>query len=161
MKYSRLSKEQFESLHEEFALFLASQSINKQEWDIIKAEHSVFTEELLDLFSDWVWEQSLDKIVYLENRSDHHLFLFKCVATRMDLILIQLEKYCPSLLQKEYKYWLAKHFTDPRVSIFESSRIFDENFKEEKFKLIQRGAMITDGETYEDLKSFLSKSSEL
>ena len=100
MKYSRLSKEQFESLHEEFALFLASQSINKQEWDIIKAEHSVFTEELLDLFSDWVWEQSLDKIVYLENRSDHHLFLFKCVATRMDLILIQLEKDCPSLLQK-------------------------------------------------------------
>jgi hypothetical protein len=157
MKYSRLSKEQFESLHEEFALFLASQSINKVEWDKIKMDPSKLTEELLDLFSDLVWEESLEKITYLENRSDHHLFLFKCIDACIDLILIQLETDCPSLLQKDYKHWLAKHLTDPRVSIFESSRIFDENFKEEKFKLIRKGASVTDGVTYEDIKSFLSK----
>ena len=91
MKYARLSKEQFESLHEEFALFLATQSIDKKQWDQIKTENLTLTDELLDLFSNVVWDQSLDKITYLENRSDHHLFLFKCLDKRIDLILIQFE----------------------------------------------------------------------
>ena len=38
MKYTRLTKEQFEELHQEFANFLASQNIDKTEWEQIKAE---------------------------------------------------------------------------------------------------------------------------
>ena len=38
MKYTRLTKEQFEELHPEFVNFLATQSIDKGEWDKIKAE---------------------------------------------------------------------------------------------------------------------------
>ena len=157
MKYARLSKEQFESLHEEFALFLATQSIDKKQWDQIKTENLTLTDELLDLFSDMVWDQSLDKITYLENRSDHHLFLFKCLDKRIDLILIQLESNCPSLREKDYKRWLAEHLTDPQVSIYESSRTFNEDFKKEKFKLMEQGALVTDGATFEDLKKFLLK----
>ncbi len=157
MKYIRLSKEQFESLHKEFAFFLATQSIEKIQWDQIKTENSKLTDQLLDLFSDMVWDQSLKKIIYLENRSDHHLFLFKCQDACIDLILIQLEKDCPSLMQEDYKYWFTKNLSDPRVSIFESSRTFDEVFNSEKFKLMKKGAIVTDGKTFEDLKDFLSK----
>ncbi len=157
MKYARLSKEQFESLNEKFALFLAAQSIDKIQWDQIKSQNPSLTEELLDLFSDMVWDQSLDKIIYLENRSDHHLFLFKCENARIDLILIKLKEDCPSLMQKDYKHWLAGHLSDPRVAIFESSRSFPEDFKGEMFKLMNKGATISQGEIYEDLKSFLSK----
>ena len=78
MKYSRLSKEQFKILHEEFAIFLTAQSIDKINWDKIKTNNPILTDELLDQFSDIVWDKSLDKIAYLENRSDYHLFLFKC-----------------------------------------------------------------------------------
>ena len=157
MKYTRLSKEQFESLNEKFAVFLAAQSIDKIQWDQIKSQNPSLTEELLDLFSDMVWDQSLDKIIYLENRSDHHLFLFKCEDTRIDLILIKLEEDCPSLMQKDYKQWLEEHLSDPRVAFFVSSRSFQDDFKAEKFKLINKGATFSEGETFEDLKSFLSK----
>ena len=157
MKYSRLSREQFESLNQEFALFLAAQSIDKTQWNQIKSDNLSLTDELMDLFSDMVWDQSLDKITYLENRSDYHLFLFKCENARIDLILIRVEKDCPSLMDKDYKQWLAKNLSDPRVVIFESSRTFQETLKEEKFKLMNQGAKVSDGETFEDLKSFLSK----
>ena len=157
MKYSRLSREQFESLHQEFALFLAAQSIDKTQWNQIKSDNLSLTDELMDLFSDMVWDQSLDKITYLENRSDYHLFLFKCENARIDLILIRVEKDCPSLMDKDYKQWLAKNLSDPRVDIFESSRTFQETLKEEKFKLMNQGAKVSNGETFEDLKSFLSK----
>ena len=157
MKYSRLSREQFESLHQEFALFLAAQSIDKTQWNQIKSDNLSLTDELMDLFSDMVWDQSLDKITYLENTSDYHLFLFKCENARIDLILIRVEKDCPSLMDKDYKQWLAKNLSDSRVDIFESSRTFKETLKEEKFKLMNQGAKVSDGETFEDLKSFLSK----
>jgi hypothetical protein len=157
MKYSRLSREQFESLHQEFALFLAAQSIDKTQWNQIKSDNLSLTDELMDLFSDMVWDHSLDKITYLENRSDYHLFLFKCENARIDLILIRVEKDCPSLMDKDYKQWLAKNLSDSRVDIFESSRTFQETLKEEKFKLMNQGAKVSDGETFEDLKSFLSK----
>tara|TARA_A200000113_G_scaffold225010_1_gene244491 strand:- start:1875 stop:2348 length:474 start_codon:yes stop_codon:yes gene_type:complete len=157
MKYTRLSKEQFENLHEEFSLFLATQSIDKIQWDQIKSQNPSLTEELLDLFSDMVWDKSLNKIIYLENRSDHHFFLFKCEDSQIDLILIQLDKSCPSLLQEDYKQWLSKHLADSSVSIFQSTRSFENGFKEEKFKLMEKGASVSDGKTFEDLKSFLLK----
>ena len=157
MKYSRLSKEQFESLNQEFALFLAAQSIDKTQWNQIKSDNLSLTDELMDLFSDMVWDQSLYKITYLENRSDYHLFLFKCENVRIDLILIRVAKDCPSLIDKDYKQWLAKNLSDPRVEIFESSRTFHETLKEEKFKLMNQGAKVSDGKTFEDLKSFLLK----
>jgi len=42
MKYKRLTKEQFEELHQEFATFLATQSIDKKEWDEIKVNTRIF-----------------------------------------------------------------------------------------------------------------------
>lgn len=157
MKYSRLTKEQFESLHEEFTLFLAAQSIDKKKWEKIKTKHPEMTAALLDDFSDGIWDQSLDKITYLENRSDHHLFLFKCHEKQVDLILIKLEQDCPSMLLKDYKKWLSQNWSDPRVSIFQSHKIFEQGLKNEKFKLIREGAIVSEGATYEDFKSFLSK----
>ncbi|HRN98326.1 MAG TPA: DUF6495 family protein, partial [Flavobacterium sp.] len=77
MKYARLSKEQFESLHLEFANFLAAQSIDKTEWDDIKANRPHLAEQELDVFSDLIWEGVLSKIEYLEQVSPSHLFLFK------------------------------------------------------------------------------------
>ena len=157
MKYRQLTKEQLESLHKEFAQFLATQKIDAVQWQKMKSENSSLVEEELNLFSDMVWDQFLNKITYLENRSDYHLFLFKCENARIDLILIRVEKDCPSLMDKDYKQWLAKNLSDPRVDIFESSRTFQETLKEEKFKLMNQGAKVSDGETFEDLKSFLSK----
>ncbi|PDH45761.1 MAG: hypothetical protein CND43_02050 [Flavobacteriales bacterium MED-G15] len=157
MEYARLTKEQFEALHEEFSLFLAAQSIDKREWDRIKSNKPSLTNEKLDAFSDMVWDDALDKINYLEHRNDHLLFLFKCYDQKIDLILIKQTKDCPSFFEENHKNWLIKNIRDDRVSVFESSRDFGAIYKKEIFQLIQKGAVTTDGSAYEDLKSFLSK----
>ncbi|MGB2164792.1 MAG: DUF6495 family protein, partial [Flavobacteriaceae bacterium] len=71
--------------------------------------------------------------------------------------LIRVDEDCPSLMQKDYKLWLSENLSDPRVTIFESSRSFPDDSKSEKFKLMSQGATVSDGKTFEDLKSFLSK----
>ena len=45
MKYSRLTKEQFEELHQEFSTFLATQTIDKAEWDTIKKDKPEVAEQ--------------------------------------------------------------------------------------------------------------------
>ena len=49
MKYSRLTKEQFEELHQEFINFLATQSITADEWSNIKTNKPELAEQELDL----------------------------------------------------------------------------------------------------------------
>ena len=51
MKYTRLTKEQFEELNQEFINFLATQSITAKEWKEIKQLKPAVAEDELDVFS--------------------------------------------------------------------------------------------------------------
>ena len=64
MKYTRLTKEQFEELNQEFINFLSTQSITANEWKEIKEQKPEVAEEELDIFSDLVWEGVLSKVDY-------------------------------------------------------------------------------------------------
>ena len=75
MKYTRLTKEQFEELNQEFINFLATQSITADEWKDIKEQKPEVAEEELDVFSDLVWEGVLSKVAYLENIAPQHMYL--------------------------------------------------------------------------------------
>ena len=92
MKYRQLTKEQFESLHKEFAQFLATQKIDVQEWDQIKKERPELAEEELNLFSDMVWEDVLTKVDYLEHFSKDSVNLFKCDLDVMKRIVINVHR---------------------------------------------------------------------
>ena len=61
MTYRRLSKEQFEELHEEFIRFLANQSITSEEWTKIKDTSPEVAEQELDVFSDLIWVDLTEK----------------------------------------------------------------------------------------------------
>ena len=65
MKYARLTKEQLEELHPEFITFLATQSIDKKEWDEIKQNKPHIAEQEIDVFSDMIWEKALTNVLTL------------------------------------------------------------------------------------------------
>ena len=58
MKYARLTKEQLEELHPEFTNFLATQSIDKKEWDELKANTEILssTSTNPNLWHDTIWK---------------------------------------------------------------------------------------------------------
>jgi hypothetical protein len=86
MKYTRLTKEQFEELTQEFTNF-CNQTIDKAEWDFIKAEKPEV--ERIRYFSDLVWEGVLTKAEYLEHFSKNHIFLFSCFDTYVNSIVLK------------------------------------------------------------------------
>lgn len=147
MTYARLTKEQFEELHQEFINFLATQSIDAKEWDEIKANKPDVAEQELDIFSDLVWEGVLTKAQYLEHISPQSMHLFSLNEDNMHLIGVKL-KNSQDLTTKEGFAWLRDNLLDDNVEFVTASKDYSDKKNLDKFTLIQQGAVITKGDLY-------------
>lgn len=157
MKYSRLSKEQFEELHQEFINFLATQSITANEWTDIKLNKPEVAEQELDVFSDLIWEGVLKRVVYMEHISPQQLHLFHCTKKNMRLIALKIKNENVDLTTSEGFQWFRENLLSDDVEFFTSKKAYSEDASMDKFKLIQQGANITKGELYKYFENLVSK----
>ena len=148
MKYARLSKEQFEELHEEFIHFLATQSITADEWEDIKINKPKVAEDELDVFSDLVWEGVLNQAEFLEHFSPNQIFLFQITDLTLNLIGIKIENEQIDVTTPQGYTWLQQNLMDDRVSLYTSSKAISEDRNKDIFALVQQGAVITKGDLY-------------
>ncbi|RMA64601.1 DUF6495 family protein [Ulvibacter antarcticus] len=155
LKYTRLTKEQFESLNKEFITFLATQSITGDEWTTIKEKQPEVAEQELDIFSDLVWEGVLKQATYLENISAQQLFLFEVGASEMSLIVVKVTNEAHDITSAEGYKWLQQNFASDEVEFFTSSKAFSEDKNADIFGLIKQGAAITKGELYRFFEKFV------
>lgn len=149
MKYKRLTKEQFEELHQEFINFLATQSITAAEWDYLKKEKPQTAEEELDVFSDLIWEGVLTNVAYLENVSAHQMHLFELTEKEMKLISVKVMNPKIDLRTTEGFAWFKRNFQSDFVEYLTASKAYGDDKNLDKFKLIEQGAVITKGELYQ------------
>lgn len=157
MKYSRLTKEQLEEMHQEFSKFLATQSIDADEWQKIKESSPETAEQEIDVFSDLVWEGVLNKVEYLEHYSKNQIHLFHMLESKMNLIAIRIKDKEINLLTDEGYKWLQEHLMDEAVEFFSAAKDYNEDRNLDKFKIIRQGAQITKGELYNYFKKLIKK----
>ena len=156
MKYKQLAKEQFEALHEEFSKFLATQQIDVKEWDLIKKEKPNVAEEELNLFSELVWENVLNKINYLEHFSKQNINLFKCEDKEILRVVVQVQKpEFDFFNEKDYK-WFIDNTNDDSIQFFKGSKAYSNERNLELFDLIQKGSVISDGKLYENISKLIT-----
>lgn len=148
MKYSRLTKEQFEEMHQEFINFMATQSITADEWEDIKVNKPEVAEQELDVFSDLIWEGVLNKVEYLEHFSPRQMFLFHISAATINLIAVKIEKDGVDITKEGGYKWLQENLMDDDVNIFTSTKAITDNRNQDIFALIKQGANITKGDLY-------------
>ena len=149
MKYQRLTKEQFEELHQEFINFLATQSITAQEWSELKATKPEVAEQELDVFSDLIWEGVLSKVNYLENISVQQMHLFSVEKKEIRLISVKVLNPDIDLTTHIGFDWFKKNFQGDFVDYLTASKAFKEEKNTEIFNLIKQGANITKGELFQ------------
>ena len=148
MKYKRLTKEHFEALHQEFSNFLATQSIDKGEWDKIKADNPEVAEQELDVFSDLIWEGVLSNAQYLEHFSKNHIFLFHCQEKFIQSIVLKALEPEVNFLEKEGLQWLSDNLFTDTVEIHLGKKEYEDNRNTSIFDLITQGAILSDGQLY-------------
>ena len=147
MKYSRLTKEQFEELHQEFINFLATQSITADEWTNLKANKPDLAEMELDVFSDLIWEGALNKAEYLEHFAPQHMYLFHLEDNIMHAIVVNVKNDVDITTQDGYD-WLRENLMDENVEFLQADKEYTEERNLDKFKMIEQGAVITKGDLY-------------
>ena len=157
MKYSRLTKEQFKELHQEFINFLATQSITADEWSKIKQNKPDIAEHELDVFSDLVWEGVLMKLKYLEHISENQMHLFHCLEKEMRLIAVKIKNESINLTSKEGFDWLRNNLLSDDVEFFSAKKAYSDDIPLDKFKLIEQGAIITKGDLFDYFEKLLSQ----
>ncbi len=157
MKYKRLTKEQFESLHQEFANFLATQSIDKKEWDQIKSVTPEIAEQELDVFSDLIWEGVLTNAQFLEHFSKNHIFLFHCQEKFIQSIVIKSLVAEVDFMNKDGLQWLSDNLFTETVEMHIGKKEYDGNRNEAIFNLITEGAILSDGQLYIQINGIIQK----
>lgn len=151
MKYTRLTKEQFEELHVEFINFLATQSIDKVEWDKIKTEKPEVAEQELDVFSDLIWEGVLTRTEYLEHFSKNHIFLFQCFEKDIKSIVLKSTISSIDFLTKDGLQWLSDNMFTENIEMKTGKKFFTDERNKSIFELIQQGAFLSDGQLFKQI----------
>jgi Family of unknown function (DUF6495) len=149
MKYTRLTKEQLEELHPEFINFLASQSIDKKEWDHLKKNKPEIAMEEIDVFSDVIWDRALTNVKFVDHFSANYIFLFRCDALQLDSIVINTTKQNIDFLTQDGLNWLGENLFSEAVDIKKGEKkVTEENRNEEVFKIIEKGGIISKGDLF-------------
>lgn len=148
MKYTRLTKEQLTELHQEFINFLATQSITASEWDTLKEEKPEVAEQELDIFSDLIWEGVLSRVEYLENISAQHMHLFWLTEKEMKLISVKIRNPEIDLTTSVGFNWFKKNWQSDYIDYLTASKAYSQDQNQDKFDLIQQGAVITKGDLF-------------
>ena len=155
MKYTRLTKEQFEELHPEFINFLATQAIDKAEWDKLKTEKPEVAEQELDVFSDLIWEGVLTRAEFLEHFSKNHVFLFQCFDTYIESIVLKSMVHEVDFLTKEGLQWLSDNMFTDTIEMKVGRKEFTDGRNTSIFQLIQQGSFLSDGQLYQQIKTII------
>lgn len=158
MKYTRLTKEQLEELHPEFITFLATQTIDKKEWDDLKTNKPEIALQEIDVFSDLIWDKAITNVRFIDHFSKNHIFLFKCHDELLESLIVQTSNEVIDFFTTEGLEWLGNNLFTDEVSIQTGKKEVTDNRNEEVFKIIQNGGIISKGELYIKLTALIKVS---
>ena len=157
MKYRQLTKEQFEALHEEFAIFLASQKIDVKEWKTLKTEKPEVAEEEMNIFSDVVWDDVLTKTEFVEHFSKSSINLFKCQKTLIERIMEKTTNPSVDFLTKKGIEWLSVNAGDDSLEYFYAHKDYSKERNVEIFDLVEKGGIMTKGHLFNSISAVIKK----
>jgi len=157
MKYARLTKEQLEELHPEFITFLATQSIDKIEWDDIKKNRPHVAEQEIDLFSDVIWDKALTNVSYIDHFSKNYIFLFKCVDEVVFSWVVKTNNPQIDFVSAEGIHWLADNLFSDDVEITRGRKDISANRNVALFEIIKQGGIISKGELFNKLDNLINQ----
>lgn len=149
MKYTRLTKQQLEELHQEFINFLSAQSVTGDEWKQLKEDKPEVAEDEVDVFSDLVWEGVLNNVEYVENISAKQMHLFHCAEKEMKLVSVKVMNPDIDLTTSIGFSWFKKNWQSDFVEYLTAAKAYTDDKNLDKFELIRQGAVITKGELYQ------------
>jgi NAD-specific glutamate dehydrogenase len=157
MKYKRLTTDELNALEKEFINFLSSAQITANDWEKMKKSEQHKAQELIDIFSDVVYDKVLRKIKYAEYRDEKTLNLYFFGDEKIELVGIRVSANSHFNLNTDdlLSQWNVNK--DAGINIFKSEKIYNKVREEEVFELLQNGCNVTDEKYFKLLSGLVIK----
>jgi hypothetical protein len=156
MKYKRLTTEELKELQPEFVHFLAAAQITGPDWDKIKRNEPSKAEELIEVFSDMVYDKVMRKIKFLEYREKKTLNIFHCTDEGITLVGIRVHEHSSLDLTADNVFTQWTESNNRAVNVIKTERPYAKEREVEVFELLQSGCLITDERLFNVLKGMIN-----
>ena len=159
-KYRRLTEEEFELLEDDFVRFLASNSIQAEDWQKLKSDSPEKVDELLDIFSDTVLDKVYKKAEYMIIVKPTELHAFKMGESSAKLIGVRFKSSKLNLLAKnelETVFNSENSFLSNGPELFSLVKKYSKPKADEVFFLVKQGAELADEKWFDLLNSLKTR----
>lgn len=161
MKYRRLTKEELESLKQEFIHFLITNGIDAPEWQKISEKDKEKANLMVDLFSDLVFEKALKNIKFLEHVSPKDIKYFFITDKKIVLACIKASNESSlDFTNKKTITSLSEGSIDLKqgeLTYFSTEKDIIKEREQEVFELMQEGAEPCLKEKFDSIYSLCRK----
>ena len=160
MRYRRLTNEELKELETEFVRFLASNTVTGEDWEKIKKENPDRAENLIELFSDIVFEKTISKIEYLEYRAPTDLKIFHCKDDIIEMVGITVEGKSDIDFSKDIEADKMLHqlqTSQASLKLMAAKKAYKKTKELELFDMMQWGCLISDGKLFNTLNALKPK----
>lgn len=149
--YRSLRLDELTELEKEFVEYLVLNGIAAEDWVKMKAEDKAGAEQIVDLFSDVVFEGIMRNVTYVEYRSEKFVHAFQCLAD--ELVLVAMEAKDETGVNFLDSVFIQEASINPPDKLFvrTSSKKYSKRRELELFDMIQAGCIISDGGLFKAL----------
>ena len=157
MQYRRLTQAELNELETQFVTYLAANSITAPDWELLKSESPDKAETLIELFSDMVFDQTLETIEYLEYKEAQDIKTFHCGPEKIQMLGLFIEGHTDVDLRESMnpvEMMQRVKAANAKVTLYSMEKALPpENRKAELFRMLENGCRISrDGMLYKTLK---------
>jgi hypothetical protein len=161
MKYRRFTSQELQGLEPDFVRFLALNGIPGSDWVQLKADQSPKVDELIEQFSDALFERTLQELAFLEFHSPKDIKTFHCQKEKIVLVGLTLDGASESdVFTAENTAEILQKIQSGVITakVYTAEKAYQNGDREaELFRMIENGALISkDGQLYKALAASLA-----
>jgi hypothetical protein len=144
MKYRILTDVELKGLESEFAKYLVASNISSEEWIKVNKKEPLKAVEIVEHFSDSIFEDVLTRISYLEIVDSKEIKIFKTNEHNIELIAIK------TVLDNDIDFKTIENFgklleeRKEEIDIYKGAKKYNPDRNIELFNMTELGAEIAD-----------------
>ena len=150
MTFRRLDSDELAALEKPFIKFLVANTITGSDWEKMKTQEPERASKMLDIFSDFIFEERLRKVEFIQHQEPKELRLFKCADDKIHLIGLQVDANSDIDFTKQTDLTKMGVSTEG-VNIYRAEKKYTRGREREIFELLESGCLIADGGLFEVL----------
>jgi hypothetical protein len=150
MKYRVLTLAELAELEKEFVDYLVVNGIIADDWAKMKVEEADSATQIIELFSDLVFEGVMRNVKFLDVVTPKSIKTFQCLNDKMVLVGLDAEQGSSIDFTSQSLSEIEK-IAAGQLSVYTSEKNYTKIREQELFGLTEKGASISDGTYFKSI----------